>query len=77
MPTMQQIEQSILDCLSTQGADTVATLRGRTAYAHFDARSQATIHTALLKKMEARGLVRRLDNQKPIAWLRVDTPQAA
>lgn len=77
MPTMSEIEQSILDCLSTNGADTVSALRGRTAYAHFDARSQATVHTALLKKLEARGLVRRLDNEKPIAWLRVDAPRAA
>lgn len=77
MTTMQQIEQSILDCLSATGAETVSALRDRTAYAHYNARSQSTLHTAVLKQLEARGLVRRLDDQKPIAWLRVDAPQGA
>ena len=73
---LTDIDDSILAALSTVGADTVSTLRGRTAYRHLDARSQATAHTAALKKLAARGLVRRLDNQKPIAWLRVARPDA-
>lgn len=71
MPELHEIERRILLALATDGGLTsydVATLAEIKVGCSPRVRSGAAL--SWLKRMETKGLVRRMDDEKPIAWIK-------
>ncbi len=62
----------VLKNLEEDGGFTVTKISVRCAPDSWNRRSTSGYLTALLRKMEDQGLVRRLDDLKPVAWCRTE-----
>lgn len=69
MTELKWWERDILKVLREDHAES-ATYIGRTVWRSSNSRSAFAIATPALKSLEGRGLVRRMDHERPIMWMR-------